>query len=148
MTVTVELLSLAFSLTWPLSTHYNPWTTGKTLGFQSPEIYLKYCSHFWLFEVSFKYAKIFNKSYSIPSSSSQFLIWLGGGDLAPVSSTCFQLAQPQSWTAAGRFNYLTLQLIPPTSPTSLCDTDGQEESIWLRCGRVLCVEADKQANGT
>lgn len=44
--------------------------------------------------------------------------------LAPLSSTCYQLTHEPSWTAAGRFNYLILQLIPATSPTWVCGTDG------------------------
>lgn len=53
-----------------------------------------------------------------------------------MSSTWYQLTQQPGWTAAGRFNYLILQLIPATSPTSVCGTDGQEESIYSKCGDV------------
>lgn len=44
--------------------------------------------------------------------------------LAPPSSTCYQLTHQPVWTAAGRFNYFILQLIPATSPTWVCGTDG------------------------
>lgn len=36
-----------------------------------------------------------------------------------MSSTCYQLTQQWSWTAAGTFNYLFLQLIPGGSSTSV-----------------------------
>lgn len=76
------------------------------------------------------------------SSSSHFLIWKKKKScLASMSSTCYQLTQQWSWTAAGTFNYLFLQLIPGGSSTSvggLCSA---------ACGAFMC-RACRQMQGT